>query len=156
MRTLIKSFAAFTIAILLVTSAFAQSARAVRGASPYEAIQNEPAPKLIVDPPLSESLAKGGVQIQYRVENVHIEPVFGAGALSVNPRLGHLHITVDDLPWHWADASDINTIDVVGLPQGEHTVLIELVDPTHHVFSGCDTCRQRLTFTVPATASHTH
>jgi hypothetical protein len=55
----IRSFGAFTIAILLATSAFAQSARTVRGASPYVAIQNQPAPKLIVDPPLSEALAKG-------------------------------------------------------------------------------------------------
>jgi Family of unknown function (DUF6130) len=31
--------------------------------------------------------------------------VFGEAALKVSPRLGHLHITVDDLPWLWADAS---------------------------------------------------
>jgi hypothetical protein len=55
----IRSFGAFTIAILQATSAFEQTARAVRGTSPYVAIQNEPAPKLIVDPPLSEALAKG-------------------------------------------------------------------------------------------------
>ena len=55
-------------------------------------------------------------------ENVHIVPVFGAGALNVSPRVGHLHITVDDLPWHWADTSDNNTIDVVGLPPGQHKV----------------------------------
>jgi hypothetical protein len=59
MTRLVKSFAALTIAILLATSAFAQTARTVRGASPYVAIQNEPAAKLIVDPPLSEALAKG-------------------------------------------------------------------------------------------------
>jgi hypothetical protein len=59
MTRLVKSFAALTIAILLATSAFAQTARTVRGASPYVAIQNEPATKLIVDPPLSEALAKG-------------------------------------------------------------------------------------------------
>jgi len=46
-----------------------QSAKAVRGASPYVAIKNEPAPKLIVDPPLPEGLALGVVWIQYRVEN---------------------------------------------------------------------------------------
>jgi hypothetical protein len=156
MTSLIRSSAAFTIAILLATSVLSQTARTVRGASPYTAIQNEPAPKLVVDPPLSEALTKGAVQIQYRVENIHIVPVFGAGALDVSPRLGHLHITVDDLPWLWADASDSNTIDFVGSPAGEHAVLIELVDPTHHVFSGCDTCRRRLTFTVPATASRMH
>jgi hypothetical protein len=34
-----------------------RSARDIRGASPYVAINNEPAPKLIVDPPLPKGLA---------------------------------------------------------------------------------------------------
>lgn len=128
MRPLTKTFATFAISILVATSAFAQSAKAVRGASPFVPIQNEPAPRLVVDPPLPEPLAVGAVQIQYRAENVHIVPVFGADALKVSPRVGHLHITVDDLPWHWADASDSNTIDFAVVPPGEHKVLIELVD----------------------------
>ena len=100
-----------------------------------------------MDPPLSDPLIRGVVQIQYRVENLRIVPVFGAGALTVSPRVGHLHITVDDLPWHWADASDSNTIDVVGLPPGRHKVLIELADPTHHVITA-----QTVAFTVPGPA----
>src|SRR5262245_16752829 len=79
----------------------------VRGASPYAAIENEPALKLIVHSPLPEALAQGVVQIQYRVENVHIVPAFGAGALNVSPRAGHLHVHVD-LPWWWADGSGLN------------------------------------------------
>ena len=55
----------------------AQSAREVRVPSPYFAIENEPAPKLIVDPPLPDQLSRGIVQIQYRVENVRLVPVFG-------------------------------------------------------------------------------
>lgn len=149
MTLLTKTFAALVAGTVLATSAFAQSAREVRGVSPYLAIENEPAPKLVVDPPLPGPLAQGVVQIQYRAENVRIVPVFGAGALSVSPRVGHLHITVDDLPWHWADASDNNTIDIAGLPSGQHKVLIELVDPTHHVFTGQT---KTVTFTVPAPA----
>jgi hypothetical protein len=85
---------------VLATNAFAQSAREVSGASPYVAIENEPPPKLIVDPtPLAAGPAHGIVWIQYRAENVHIVPVFGAGALNVSPRIGHLHVHVDDLPW---------------------------------------------------------
>ncbi|WDT80381.1 MAG: DUF6130 family protein [Candidatus Manganitrophus sp.] len=57
-----------------------QSAKDIRGASPYVEIKNEPAPKLIVDPPLPEGLAIGVVWIQYRVENLRIVPVFGEGA----------------------------------------------------------------------------
>jgi hypothetical protein len=149
MGMLIKTLAAVAAGTVLAASALAQSAREIRGPSPYVAIENEPAPKLIVDPPIPDQLARGIVQIQYRVENVHIVPVFGAGALNVSPRVGHLHITVDDLPWHWADTSDNNTIDIVGLPPGQDKVLIELVNPEHHVFTGQG---QTVTFTVPGTA----
>ena len=79
--TLIKTLAAAAAGAVLVTSAFAQSAREVRGASPYVAIENEPAPKLIVDPPLPEGLAQGVFWTQYRVENVRILQVFGAGRM---------------------------------------------------------------------------
>ena len=95
-----------------------QSAKEVRGASPYIEIKNEPAPKLIVDPPLPDLLDQGVVWIQWRAENVHIVPVFGKGALNASPRVGHLHVHVDDLPWWWADASNINTIDLAGMPPG--------------------------------------
>ena len=138
--------------VLLATNTVAQSATGVSVPTPLAAIENEPAPKLIVDPPLAEALTRGIVWIRYRVENVRIVPVFGAAALNVSPRLGHLHITVDDLPWWWADASDLNTIDIAGLPPGEHKVLIELVNPNHQVFADCATCRQTVTFTVPGTA----
>ncbi|MFL5238370.1 MAG: DUF6130 family protein [Rhizomicrobium sp.] len=142
----ITVIAAIATGIAMSTSIFAQSAREIRGASPYGAIENEPAPKLIVDPPRLITLAQGVFQAQYRVENVRIVPVFGAGALGASPRLGHLHITVDDLPWWWADASDSNTIDIAGLPPGEHKVKIQLVDANHSVFPGQIVT---LTFTVP-------
>jgi Family of unknown function (DUF6130) len=146
MTLLVKTLAAVAAGTMLATSAFAQSAREVRGASPYVEIENEPAPKLIVDSPFPGPLAQGILQVQYRVENVRILPVFGAGALNVSPRLGHLHITVDDLPWLWADASDSNTVDIAGLPPGEHKVKIELVDTNHTVFPGQVAT---VTFTVP-------
>jgi hypothetical protein len=149
MTLVIKTLAAVA-GTMLAASAFAQSAREIRGASPYETIENEPAPKLIVDPPLPAPLAQGIFQAQYRVENVRILPVFGPGALDASPRVGHLHINVDDLPWLWADASDNNTVDIAGLPPGEHKVKIELVNSNHQVFPGCATCSQTVTFTVPA------
>lgn len=132
--------------VLAAGGAFAQGARDVRGASPYERIENEPAPRLIVDPPLPGPLALGVFQAQYRVENLRIVPVFGPGALHVSPRVGHLHISVDDLPWWWADASDNNTVDIAGLPPGEHKVTIRLVDANHVVFPGQVVT---LIFTVP-------
>ena len=96
MPMLIKSLAAVAAGAMLATSAFAQSARAIRGATPYLAIENEPAPKLIVDDPLPEGLPLGVFWAQYRVENLRILPVFGTGALQASPRIGHLHVTVDD------------------------------------------------------------
>lgn len=90
------------------------SAKEIRGATPYIELRDEPPPKLIVDPPLPDLLDKGVVWIQWRVEHVHIAPVFGKAALQASPRLGHLHVQVDDLPWWWADPSDVNTIDLGG------------------------------------------
>jgi hypothetical protein len=150
------AFAAVLGTALLATNALAQSAREVRGPTPYLAVENESPPKLIVDPPLAAGLAQGIVWIQYRVENVRIVPVFGAGALNVSPRVGHLHIRVDDLPWLWADASDLNTVDLAGMPPGQHKVKIELVNANHQVFPGCETCSQTVTFTVPESKSRPH
>jgi hypothetical protein len=53
-------------------------------------------------------------------------------------------VTVDDLPWHWGDFSGTDTIVLVGLPPGQHKVLVELANPVHHVLAA-----QTVTFTVP-------
>ena len=147
MTMLIKTLAAVAAGTMLATSAFAQSAGEARGASQFVAIENEPAPKLIVDPPLPGPLARGAVLVPYRVENLRILPVLGAVADNVSPRVGHLHVTVDDLPWHWGDFSGDNTIVLVGLPPGQHKMMIELANPEHHIFTG-----QAVTFTVPGAA----
>jgi Family of unknown function (DUF6130) len=120
-----------------------QSAKDIRGASPLIEIDNEAPPKLIVDPPLPEPLSQGRVFIQYRTENLRVLPVFGKGALKVSPRIGHIHITVDDAPWHFVDASG-ETIILVGLKPGSHKVLIELADPTHKVIAS-----RTVTFMLP-------
>jgi hypothetical protein len=125
----------------------AQSARDVRGPSPLIAIENEPPPRLIVDPPLAEPLSRGLVFIQYRTENLRVVPVFGKGALEVSPRIGHVHVTVDDAGWHFVDASG-ETLIVVGLKPGPHKVLIELADPTHRVITS-----EAVKFTLPGPTS---
>ena len=99
-------------------------------------IDDEPAPRLFVEPPLPGPLTQGVVFIPYRVENLRILPLAGAAARSVSPRVGHLHITVDDLPWLWADFGQSNTIVLAGMPRGQHKVLIEVVDPEGNVFTG--------------------
>ena len=108
----------------------------------------EPAAKLVIDPPLAEPLAsRGVVVIPYCAENMRIAPVFGPGALAVSPRVGHIHVTVDEAPWHWADASG-NPLILRGLPPGRHTVLIELVDANHQPVD-----KGAVTFDVPKKAA---
>jgi Family of unknown function (DUF6130) len=143
MHTTLIRLAAVAACILLATSAASQRAKDIRGPSPLLAIGNEALAKLIVDPPLPEPLALGRVFIQYRTENLRVMPVFGKGALEVSPRIGHIHITVDDAPWHFADASG-ETVILVGLEPGPHKVLIELADPTHKVITS-----ETVKFTVP-------
>jgi len=141
----IDGLVALAACTLFAASALAQSARDVRGASPLVAIENEAPARLIVDPPLPEQLVQGLVFIQYRTENLRVVPVFGKGALDVSPRIGHVHITVDDAPWHFVDASG-ETVMVVGLPPGPHKVLFELADPTHRVITS-----ETVSFTLPDT-----
>lgn len=129
--------------------ATAQTAREVLGPAGVAPLaEPQPPPRIVVDPPLAGPLAEGKVFIQYRAENLRIQPVFGPAALDVSPRIGHIHVTVDRLPWHWADASG-ETLILVGLPPGPHEVEIILADAIHKPLD-----RAVVTFTVPATGGH--
>jgi hypothetical protein len=139
MKLLIKKLAALAACTIFPAAALAQST--------VVPMDNEPAPRLIVQPPLPGPLARGVVYIPYQVENLRILPLGGAAAGKVSPRVGHLHITLDDLPWFWADYGQSNTIILGGLPRGQHKVLIEVVDPEGKVFTG-----QTLTFSTPGTS----
>lgn len=86
--------------------------------------------RLFVDSPIAEALAAGRVVIRYKAENLRIAQVFGRNALDVSPRIGHIHVTVDDSPWHWLDASG-EPLTITGLNPGQHKVLIELVNAAH-------------------------
>src|SRR6478752_3507997 len=112
---------AITIA-LCTLSAGAQTAREVKGATPLVAVPNEAPAKLIVDQPIPEQLALGRVFIQYRTENLRILPVFGAAALTVSPRVGHMHIVVDDATWPIVDTNG-ETFVGVGMKPGPHKVV---------------------------------
>jgi hypothetical protein len=121
-------------AVLCSYAVMAQSVRDIRGPAAVVPLASEPAAKIVVDPPLADPLARGLVVIQYRAENLRIVPVFGPAALNVSPRIGHIHVTVDDAPWHWADASG-EPIIITPLPAGPHKVLIELADANHRVLA---------------------
>jgi hypothetical protein len=142
---MIRTFSMMAAGVILVAArgAVAQSAAEVRGAAPVVPLSTQPPAKLIVDSPLAEPLSRGLVVIQYRTENLHIAPVFGPAALAVSPRIGHLHVTVDDLPWHWVDASG-EPLTLKGMPAGEHKILIELANPNHAILDS-----KTVTFVVP-------
>ena len=70
-------------------------------------------------------------------------PVFGPAAASVSPRIGHLHVTVDDTPWHWAHTSN-DPVIVAPLTPGPHKILLELVDANHMVLA-----QESVKFEVP-------
>ena len=142
-RLPIRFAAPVIIACLMAVSGAAQTAREVRGAAAVEPLQHEPPAKIIIDPPLPEPLSRGRVVIQYRTENLHIVPVFGPAALGVSPRVGHIHVTVDDSPWVWADASG-EPVVLNGLPPGPHTIRLELETANHQRLD-----QGAVTFTVP-------
>lgn len=140
--TYLLSLAAF---VLYATTAAGQSTSEVCGpASVIPLTGSEPPAKIVVYPPLAGPLASRGVAIiQYCAQNLHLVPVFGANALTVSPRVGHIHVRVDDASWVWADASG-NPIILMGLPPGTHKVLIELEDANHHALDS-----GTVTFVIP-------
>ncbi len=137
------------VMMLCAMTAAAQSAAdRCRPASVIPLTGEEPPAKIVVDPPLAGPLAaRGVVVIQYCAENLHLVPVFGPNALAVSPRVGHIHVRLDDAPWVWADASG-NPIILMGLPPGRHKVLIELEDANHHTLD-----KGTVTFVVPEKAA---
>ncbi|WP_245001774.1 DUF6130 family protein [Cupriavidus pinatubonensis] len=80
-------------------------------------------------------------------------PVFGKAAAQVSPRVGHLHVTVDQGPATWAHTSE-DPVIVVGLPAGPHKLRLELADPNHKILA-----TEVVAVTVPdlrAPSSHQH
>jgi hypothetical protein len=132
--------------------AFAMVAGVVTATAETSTPSNKPPAKLIVDPPVPELLAQGIVWITWRAENVNIGPESGKDHLNASPRVGHLHIHVDDLPWLWADFSN-NPIDVAFLPPGPHKIRIELVNAIHQGVPGQS---KTVTFTIPKGMSPSH
>lgn len=147
---MIRAMLVAALAFAAPTIVAAQSVEAAREASQFVPVENESPAELFVDPPLAGPLARGAVIIPYRTAHFRILPIFGATAVDVSPRAGHLHVSVDNLPWRWADAGDNGAVVVNGLPAGPHKILIELATPEHKVVTG-----RSVTFVVPAAPRET-
>lgn len=107
------------------------------------AVAAEPAAQLFVDAPLAAPLTKGVVVVPFRTEHLKIAAIYGDAALRVVPRIGHLHITLDNASWHWLQASD-EPIVIQGLSHGPHQLTLELADANHRLLT-----KQTLDFTIP-------
>jgi len=112
--------------VLYAITAMAQNATdACRLTEVIPLTASEPPAKIIIDPPLAGPLASRGV------------------VMAVSPRVGHVHVRLDDAPWVWADASG-NPIILMGLPPGPHKVLLELEDANHHTLD-----KRTVSFVIP-------
>lgn len=150
MRNLAQMAVVAALACAPAAPGLARDDPAHRKATPFLPIANEAPAALHVDPPLAGPLADRGVVIvRYRTENFRILPIFGKDAVPVSPRAGHLHVSVDGLPWRWADAGGTDAVVVVGLEPGPHSILIELATPVHGVLTG-----RAVSFTVPPRRAH--
>ena len=142
-RSILVASAAAVVSGLIVLAAIGEqpppSAEARAALAP---LAQQPA-KIIVDPPKPEPLARGVALIQFRTENLQIVPVFGPAAAAVSPRIGHLHLTLDDASWHWGHTSN-DPVIVAVLPPGPHKILFELADANHNVLA-----QEVLKFEVP-------
>jgi hypothetical protein len=145
--------AALTVACLIATMAAPAcvAAPSSTAASPGPQPASEPAveptasssARLTVDAPLPGPLAHGAVVIPFHADHLQIAPVFGAAAAQEVPRVGHLHLTVDDANWHWVQASS-DLIIIQGLVAGPHTLRVDLADANHSVLDS-----RTIAFTLP-------
>src|SRR5260370_34948658 len=85
-------------ALLCSSAALAQSARDIRGPAGVVPLASEPAAKIVIDPPLADSLVHGRGVIQYPAENLRIVQGFGPAAPTGSPRSGPSHVTLDAAP----------------------------------------------------------
>jgi hypothetical protein len=122
--------AAAGVCLIAVALAPAQTSTDRVGPTAMVPVLNEPPARLVVYPASLEALPAGIAVVSYRTENLRPVPVFGAAALTITPRVGHVHVSVDDVPWVWASASG-DPVTVAGLAPGPHAIRIQLMNANH-------------------------
>ncbi|RDK07207.1 DUF6130 family protein [Cupriavidus lacunae] len=143
MRLLLRHLSVAAASAAFCVTPFAQTVPDAYRPPAILPLDSEPAPRLIPYPPLAEPLARGVVIVQFRTEHFRVMPVFGKTAVGLSPRIGHLHVTVDDTPGTWAHTSE-DPVIVVGLAPGPHKLRLELADPSHKILAA-----EIVTVTVP-------
>ena len=133
-------------ALLALAACHAASGATEAAAGPTAApvgVPAEASARLEVSAPLAGPLARGVVVVPFHAEHLQLVPVYGTAAANVSPRIGHVHLTLDNAPWHWVQASP-DLIVLQGLEAGSHTLRVDLADAQHHVLDS-----RTVTFTVP-------
>lgn len=97
---------------------------------------NQLTPKLTLAAPDPDILKGGFVYLPFRVENMTLLPMYaeinGEEVLKLKPKIGHLHIGVDDTAWQWIHALN-DPVYFGPLLPGPHKVRVEIVDAAHGV-----------------------
>ncbi|HEX2543620.1 MAG TPA: DUF6130 family protein [Ramlibacter sp.] len=128
----------------MIAAAASLAMAAAHAQSTVVDVPDEAPPRLRVLPPLPGPLEKGVAYIPYQLENLRVLPIGGVAAKEISPRVGHLHLQLDGLPWQWADYGNSSTIILIGLPAGEHRLRVEAVDPEGRPYTA-----ETLNFSVP-------
>lgn len=145
-KTRRSTFQALILACLVVVaSVMAQTGTDAHAAATGAPPPNEPPARIIIESPVAEGLARGAAVVHYRSENLRTAPLFSPDALSLSPRVGHVHVNVDDAPWVWAHTSPEPVI-VVGLSPGPHKIRLQLMTADHQWLD-----EGAVSFTLPET-----
>ena len=118
------------IALVGSSLAVAQSLPDPRIAGAVLLLSQEAPAKIAADPPLAGPLSRGQAVIPYRTWNIRLLPQFGPAAAALSPRIGHLHLALDDAPWVWVNAGG-EPVVINGLRSGPHKLRLQLETANH-------------------------
>jgi hypothetical protein len=103
----------------------------------------EPPARITVDEPLKAALANGALVVQFHTEHLRIAALNTPAAAAGDPRIGHLHLSLDHAAWQWVQATT-DPIVMFGLAPGAHTLQVDLANSDHVVLD-----KRTLEFVVP-------
>lgn len=93
------------------------------------------APRLTLQEPDADILKDGYVYLPFTVENVTLLPMYpeinGTEVTQLTPRIGHLHVGVDDNAWVWIQTTPA-PIYLGPLTPEPHKIRVDLVDAAHN------------------------
>ena len=107
------------------------------------AASTEPPARVTVDEPLKAALANGALVVQFHTEHLRIASLNAPPVAAGEPRIGHLHLSLDHAAWQWIQATT-DPIVLFGLSPGAHTLQVDLANSDHKVLD-----KHTLEFVVP-------